>query len=212
MRRARERAGQAGSSRKVTGHRKVRELAAARGWSTFAVCIEGDPGYASGWPRTGSNLCSWRRKGLAAFLPRHRGRSKGDLVSEVAALKHGCARVRIAEPRRGRRGGTTESSEAVPGWEYARLRFDLVRMARQIAGPGAADDLVQRVFLHVARSGPAAPRDARGLPRPAYLASVLYALAGTEEGQRRVVDDALWNGTGHTEEHASPEFLGARGG
>ncbi len=63
--------------------------------------------------------------------------------------------------------------------QYAQLRLELVRLARRVVGAEGAGDLVQRVFLHVVRSGPAAPRDARGLPRPAYLASLVHALAAS---------------------------------
>jgi hypothetical protein len=65
---------------------------------------------------------------------------------------------------------------------YARLRLELTRLARRVAGPSRAEDLVQTVFRHVARHGPAAPRDARGVPRPAYLAALVHALAESTDG------------------------------
>lgn len=101
--------------------------------------------------------------------------------------------------------------EVVPGWEYARLRFDLVRMARQIAGPAAAEDLVQRVFIHVARCGPAAPRDVRGLPRPAYLTSLLYAFAAPGDPAMEEPDPAA-PVTLPPRDVAPVEAVGARGG
>ena len=36
---------------------------------------------------------------------------------------------------------------------------------------------MQDVFRHVVRRGAAAPRDARGIPRPAYLASLVHVFA-----------------------------------
>lgn len=66
--------------------------------------------------------------------------------------------------------------------QYAQLRLELIRLARRVVGSGGAEELVQRVFLHVVRSGPAAPRDARGLPRPAYLASLVHAFAAPVAG------------------------------
>lgn len=66
--------------------------------------------------------------------------------------------------------------------QYAQLRLELMRLARRVVGSAGADELVQRVFLHVVRSGPAAPRDARGVPRPAYLASLVHSFAVSTEG------------------------------
>jgi DNA-directed RNA polymerase specialized sigma24 family protein len=124
---------------------------------------------------------------------------------------HGCVRVNLLRDQ-------AASSPAVPvsvceqdaGLAYARLRLDLLRLARQLTDPDTAESIVQDVFRHVVRRGAAAPRDARGIPRPAYLASLVHAFAArrgvTALARAHVGDEASRAGFG------PPATTGARGG
>jgi hypothetical protein len=90
---------------------------------------------------------------------------------------HGCIRVNTA---RGAGWVAANTAEADASLAYARLRLDLLRLARQVGGTERAATIVQDVLRHVVRSGPKAPRDARGFPRPAYLASLVQAFAAAD--------------------------------
>lgn len=124
---------------------------------------------------------------------------------------HGCVRVNLLREQ-------SAISAAVPasvcdqdaGLAYARLRLDLFRLARQLTDAGTAEMIVQEVFRHVARRGAAAPRDARGIPRPAYLASLVHAFVArrgvTTTPPAHARDDASHAGFGPA------AIIGARGG
>lgn len=128
---------------------------------------------------------------------------------------HGCVPMSLRRERTAAPLAVPSSLIACPevdvGLALARLRLDLLRLARQLADRSTADEIVQDVFLHVVRRGPAAPRDSRGIPRPAYLASLVHAFAAeraTGAAHPELVSPSLQSSQGN---RPCP-LTGARGG
>jgi len=128
---------------------------------------------------------------------------------------HSCVRANTGadEDVRGDAPGSGVLGDVDASLAYARLRLDLVRLARQLTEKERAEQVVQAVLRYVVRRGPAAPRDSRGLPRPAYMASLVHAFIADS---RRAEPSADW-AVVHTAASglsglAATDSTGARGG